>query len=481
MLLVLIGVAGVVLSNQARVDADWVEHTLQVEKQIGQVLLTLRRAESSERAYIITRLREYREDYGEAAREVMPQFRELRSLMADNPAQARLLDQMQPLIERRLSDFANAISAVENNDRATAEAIVQNLEGKNSTDQIRTVAERMAAIESRLLKDRRAQSENSSSQWLGVTLGGALLVFILAALSIVILRRSMKERDEAEQTLVATNRNLEKIVEDRSGDLKDANEEIQRFAYIVSHDLRSPLVNIMGFTAELEVWRDDVLARLKAAEQEVPDVSNDQEEDGDEADVYELAGEFDESLAFIKSSIAKMDRLINAILELSRAGRREFHAESLDMDKLVESLADSLAHQAAESESEITVETLPDVRSDRLAIEQIFSNLLDNALKYLREGVPGEIVVSGYDEPLHVVYEVKDNGRGIDDKDYERIFDLFRRAGQQDKPGEGIGLAHVRTLVRRLGGRMTVKSEVGKGSVFTVTLPKYWAGERSAA
>src|SRR4030095_11210320 len=112
--------------------------------------------------------------------------------------------------------------------------------------------------------------------------------------------------------------------------------------------------------------------------------------------------------------------------------------------------------------------------SDRLALEQIFSNLIDNALKYLKPGVPGEIRVSGREKNRYTVYEVTDNGRGIDEKDHQRIFDLFRRAGVQDRPGQGIGLAHVRALVRRLGGTLSVSSKPGEGSTFTVMLPERW-------
>ncbi|MGY4288590.1 signal transduction histidine kinase [Bradyrhizobium sp. LM2.7] len=117
---------------------------------------------------------------------------------------------------------------------------------------------------------------------------------------------------------------------------------------------------------------------------------------------------------------------------------------------------------------------MPDIVSDRLALEQIFSNLIDNAIKYLKAGVPGAITVCGRTKFGYAIFEVTDNGRGIDPKDHQRIFDLFRRAGTQDKPGQGIGLAHVRALVRRLGGTMSVSSELNVGSTFTVTLPIKW-------
>ena len=138
-------------------------------------------------------------------------------------------------------------------------------------------------------------------------------------------------------------------------------------------------------------------------------------------------------------------------------------------------LKKTVKQMLAEANAEIRVAPLPSLFSDRLALEQIFSNLIDNAIKYLKPGVPGKIAVRGRTKLGFAVFEISDNGRGIDSKDHQRIFDLFRRAGVQDKPGQGIGLAHVRALVRRLGGTMSVASELGQGSTFTVTLPINWS------
>jgi len=165
--------------------------------------------------------------------------------------------------------------------------------------------------------------------------------------------------------------------------------------------------------------------------------------------------------------------LINSILKLSREGNRSFHPEYVSMDGLVKSIADNVAHQATEKGVDIVLEALPPLKTDRLAMEQIFSNLVDNALKYTQPGRPGQIRIRGRNNQTQVVYEVEDNGRGIAPEDHDRIFDLFRRAGQQDQPGEGIGLAHVRALVRRLGGYMTLKSQPGLGSTFIITLPRH--------
>ncbi|ACA14871.1 multi-sensor signal transduction histidine kinase [Methylobacterium sp. 4-46] len=240
-------------------------------------------------------------------------------------------------------------------------------------------------------------------------------------------------------------------------ELRESNEEIQRYAYIVSHDLRAPLVNVMGFTSELEALQEEIRGALEGHPQ-----------------AAQIDGDMSEALGFIRAAITKMEGLIAAILKLSREGRRNFRPEPLDMTAVIQGLADAQRHQADAVGARVSVAPgLPPITADRLAIEQIFSNLIDNALKYLSPERPGRIAVAAEAAPGdRVRFAVSDNGRGIAPQDHARVFELFRRAGAQDRPGEGIGLAHVKALVRSLGGRIEVASRLGEGTTFTVTLPR---------
>jgi signal transduction histidine kinase len=179
-----------------------------------------------------------------------------------------------------------------------------------------------------------------------------------------------------------------------------------------------------------------------------------------------------EAIGFIRSSTRKMDGLINAILRLSREGRRNLTAEPLAMDAVVSGLIDNVRHRLTEKGADAVIEgRLPDLSSDRLAIEQVFGNLIDNAVKYLSPKRAGAIVVRGRRDGGLLVYEIQDNGRGVAPGDQERIFELFRRAGTQDQAGEGIGLAHVRALMYRLGGTITCTSELDQGATFRLSFP----------
>ncbi len=258
------------------------------------------------------------------------------------------------------------------------------------------------------------------------------------------------------------------ITEQRQAEarLRESNEEIQSFTHIISHDLRAPLVNIMGFAGELAELRNDVSEALVG-----------------KSEAGRIDRDFEESLGFIKASVERMERLIAAVLRLSRDGRREFQIEALDMTRLLQVLADAQQHQAETVGAVVRVaKGLPLIDADRLAVEQVFGNLIDNALKYLDGDRSGRVEITGANVAGGFArFEVADNGRGIDPKDHTRIFELFRRSGSQDQAGEGIGLAHVKALLRALGGTITMSSQPGEGTTFSVTLPRAVEGNEAHA
>ena len=477
-LFVLTGISAgsVYLVNKAREDNQWVVHTIEVENQINSLLLEIRRAESSARGFLLTQAEGFKIDHEKAVAAIIPALDKLTRQSADNPAQRENAAKLSAAIETRLGQFAQEMEFIRQGQPDKAAALIREVVSTDATAAISKIATGMIQEEERLFRLRSENADRSQTFAASMTGIGSGLVVVLAMISTWLVRRSARARDEAEARLRDANVNLESVVDERTADLREANDEIQRFAYIVSHDLRSPLVNIMGFTSELEELGGDIFRRIGGLAQVSANgaplaPAGPGELDGADK---QLSEDFSEALGFIKTSIAKMDRLISAILNLTREGRREFQPVKIDTRELIEAIVSTLAHQAAEAQAEIHLEPLPDIVSDRLALEQIFSNLIDNAVKYLKSGVPGEIRIRGRTKLGYAIFEISDNGRGIDPKDHQRIFDLFRRAGTQDKPGQGIGLAHVRALVRRLGGTMSVSSELNAGSTFTITLPIAW-------
>jgi signal transduction histidine kinase len=485
LVLIAISVTSVLLVNRARDASSLVVHTVEVESQLANLLLEIRRAESATRAYLLTSAPQFLAEYETAAGNILPAANQLANISSDNPVQVENYTKLRRAIEQRLSEFARGIDRIKNNDVATSVKVLREGTATGAVQAIAEAGRDIRAEEDRLFAMRTRDADRAQVLASSVTIAGSSLVIALAGFSIFLVRRSSRARDEAETNLRDNNLNLEATVDERTADLREANDEIQRFAYIVSHDLRSPLVNIMGFTSELEELRGDIFKRIATLSREqsdaplVPENATDTAEPALEGADKQLSEDFTEALSFIKSSIGKMDRLISAILHLTREGRREFEPVWIDTKELMEGIVATMAHQALEAQALIRIDALPNIVSDRLALEQILSNLIDNALKYLKTGVPGEITVRGRTKLGFAIFEISDNGRGIDPKDHQRIFELFRRAGTQDKPGQGIGLAHVRALVRRLGGTMSVASELHQGSTFTITLPIKWSANRN--
>jgi PAS domain S-box-containing protein len=248
-----------------------------------------------------------------------------------------------------------------------------------------------------------------------------------------------------------------------TAEIAAANEEIKQFAYIVSHDLRAPLVNLRGFSAELRRALDGVLPLARQALNALPAADQRMAHDAIDEDIPEALG-------FIDSSVTRMDTFINAVLKLSRIGRRELAFRPLDPRPLVEEVLRTLAHQQAAHDATVTVADLPHVTADRTAMEQIFGNLLANAILYLVPGRPGRVEVGGTRGKTETTFWVRDNGRGIAAEDTDKVFAPFRRAGRQDVPGEGMGLSYVHTMVRQHGGRIWFESTPDVGTTFFFTL-----------
>ncbi len=183
---------------------------------------------------------------------------QLRRLTSDNPVQGRVIDEIIQLSTQRIEEFRKTIALAREEHADDAARIVREGTGREAMSHIDDLANQMRAEEDRLFALRTASADRSQSLAASMTGVGSGLVVLLAGISIFLVRRSTRARDAAEEQLRDNNLNLEATVDARTADLREANDEIQRFAYIVSHDLRSPLVNIMGFTSELEELRGDI-------------------------------------------------------------------------------------------------------------------------------------------------------------------------------------------------------------------------------
>ena len=443
-----------------------ISHSEQIRLVGKDVLILLINAETGQRGFMLTANPAYLDVYHTAINSLPDAMDEMERLIADDPVKVAHFATIKENYDDRLDLMAQTISLYGQGRIGEAVSLVRAGQGKELMDVMRANLVALDKIEARRLEESIHLSERAARWTVLGNLFAGVLILVLAGISIRLISRYVAELKRARRAVDEANSGLEHQVRERTAELVRANEEVQRFAYIVSHDLRAPLVNVMGYTSELAQVGTLVEAHISKLEQDHPELVG--------AEVaLAVREDIPEAVGFIRASTSKMDRLINAILKMSREGRRPLSPERLEMASLIKTMADAVNHQAEQAGGSIVVRDLPDLVSDRLVIEQVFGNLLDNAVKYRQPGRPLEVVIEG--EALDaktVVYRVRDNGRGVSSRDFERIFELFRRAGAQDQPGEGLGLAFVRNSVRRLGGSIEIESDVGQGSIFYIKLPK---------
>ena len=291
---------------------------------------------------------------------------------------------------------------------------------------------------------------------------------------IVELRRTQTEQRKAEQALKEAMLRTETINEQLAQAnlaLAQKNEENEMFVYSISHDLRSPLVNLMGFSKELSRASHDLRNQLikTSLSQEV------------QAPILALVDEeMAESIRFIQSGVARLNIIMNALLKLSRTGKLEYQSYPVDLKPMVVRIVESMRNTIGERNADVVIKDLPEVWGDPAALEQIFSNLIGNALNYLDPARPGRVEVGslivgekeGKQDSMFNTYYVRDNGLGIPENSKSEIFQLFRRFHPDRATGEGVGLAVVRRIIERHGGRIWFDSTEGIGTTFFMKLPK---------
>lgn len=250
------------------------------------------------------------------------------------------------------------------------------------------------------------------------------------------------ERALAVRRLRLENAELSRRVEERTAQLEAANKELEAFSYSVSHDLRAPLRHIGGF-AELLV----------------------QSASG-------LSDQNKRHLGLITDSARQMNQLIDDLLDFSRNSRQEMHQGEVNLQELMEKILQDVQPEIAKRKVVWKQSPLPAVRGDSALLRQVFSNLILNAIKYSRTREVAEIEIGCSDQSNgEVVIFIRDNGVGFDMKYADKLFGVFQRLHAADQfEGTGIGLANVRRIVTRHGGRAWAEARLNEGATFFVAL-----------
>ncbi len=259
------------------------------------------------------------------------------------------------------------------------------------------------------------------------------------------IRSVLSDIDELVKTreaLVQARGLLERRVKERTAELEEANREMEAFTYSVSHDLRSPIRAIEGFARMIE-----------------------KESGGD------LEKDLLRKFKVIRDNALKMGRLIDSLLDLSRLGRKELRFEPIDMNQAVSDVLKEIRGTITSDRLKIDVQPLPEIYGDRTLVRQVLYNLLSNAVKFTHKRKEPRIQIGGERDRHSITYYVRDNGTGFNMAYYDKLFGVFQRLHGAEYEGTGIGLAIVRRIVERHGGKVWAEAAENKGATFYFSLP----------
>jgi two-component system, sensor histidine kinase and response regulator len=418
----------------------WVQHTLLVRADADQALTLLTEAESGQRGFIITGAPQYLAPY-ETALKVLPALLDrLRILTADNPTQQINVARLDALVQLKLSNLRKAIAVRQGDGFQASARIVGSGAGKQIMDEARAAAATVDAEEDRLLDQREAIEATRARFAIIASLGGmAVAMALLGAATLLMARaigKRVTEREEALKVLLVAKEAAEA-----------ANRAKSEFLNNISHELRTPMSGILGMT---EMVLDS-----------------------------ELAPEQRENLELAKNSAEWLSGIIDNVLDFSslEAGTLTLETVPMNLQKTVDATIRSLAASAAKKGltlSSVLHPGIPDVvLGDPARMRQVLETLTGNAIKFTQRGevVLTAVASSHMTNEIAIRFSVSDTGIGIPAEEQQLIFRAFtqvdgsttRRFG-----GTGLGLAIASDLVRMMGGRIWVESEVGRGSTFHV-------------
>ncbi|HUC88600.1 MAG TPA: CHASE3 domain-containing protein [Candidatus Paceibacterota bacterium] len=414
----------------------WQRHSYDVVVEINKLETDLLNAETGQCGYVITGLDVYLEPYDNALLNIDKDFQGLQELTKDNAVQQGRLLTMRPLIDAKLADLKNSIALRKDKGLNVAVTGVLTEKGKQIMDSIRVIMADIQTDEANLRQSRVNDTNQTIAMIKSILIWGGI-IGLLFYLLVNYLINIFVMGNLVEKPLLAR----EKLALDEA--LK-ANKEMEAFSYSVSHDLRAPLRAIDGFT---QILVEDYGEKLDDEGKRVASV--------------------------IRTSTVQMGKLIDDLLSFSRLGRQEVNKNSVAMYTLADDVYKELKKATPEKDIEFIISKIPDTKADINMMRVVWTNLLSNAIKFTSKNEKPKIEVGSSSDNTTTTYFVKDNGAGFDMKYIAKLFGVFQRLHSSDEfEGTGVGLANVKRVIERHGGKVWAEGKVGEGATFYFTLPK---------
>lgn len=400
---------------------------------LGSVREALDAAESGHRRYLVTGDESYLRPYRNLAEQMPEYLRYLRGLTSEDAEQQTRVETLERLIARQLGAEAEAITQREKHGYQAVRHLALSGAAKAELEGIQRLMMELDAAEQRSLVLRVAQSAGSTRNTIALLGLGALMQLLLLAFVYFLIHHDVTER-----------RRVAKELQTRGELLQAANKELEAFSYSVSHDLRAPLRHIDGYAALLSKSAGEALS--------------------DKARRY---------LQTISDSAKQMGQLIDDLLVFSRMGRQDMLRTTVNLDQLVTTVLHDLRLDLQGRTISWTIQPLPNVLGDPAMLRQVFMNLISNAVKFTATRTNAEITIGATNRSLsEAEIFVRDNGVGFDMQYVDKLFGVFQRLHRNDEfEGTGIGLANVRRIIHRHGGRTWAEGALDQGATFYFSLP----------
>ena len=410
----------------------WVAHSHEVVAELEGLAASLAEAESVWRGYISSGDPAYLKERDAVLIRLDQHLQATKQLTLDNPAQQSRLRELDSTLEKRHEQINELIALAQSQGLATAQRAPLSEDVHKATLQVSAQIDQLQREETELLVKRRGDDAAWANGLIAVFI--VLLVSVISVLVWLGLRVRTETRARARHAEALDRLNLS---------LEAANRELESFSYSVSHDLRSPLRAIDGYSLMLE---EDYAPQLD-----------------------ETARRY---IKTIRAGSQRMAALIDDLLTFSRLSRQSLNRQTVDMNTLVRRAVAEVLESQPEPKPAVNIAQLPSVPGDPALLRQVWTNLISNAVKYSAKSATPEVQIRAATEGRQVRYEVQDNGVGFDMKYADKLFGVFQRLHSMDEyPGTGVGLAIVQRIINRHEGAVTAKGERGKGATFGFTLP----------
>jgi len=428
--------------NDSTEYATAVEHTHEVLRKSEELISIIKDYETGQRGYLITKERTFLEPYIRAEKEIQGVYATLKEEIKDNPAQLKRLDTLRIAIFEKIQLLRYNIKQLERKEEFNGKTF---LLGKDKMDNIRTIVNRFQITERKLLEERRATKLENDKQVSSFLTLLSIFSFVLLIISFLLIFLELKKRIKFQHQL-----------ENKIEELNRSNADLEQFAYVSSHDLQEPLRKIRAFS--------DRLVRKHTLN-----------EDGKD------------TLDKIISSAERMQTLINDLLDFSRlVKKKESSFQEVDLQLVINRVVNDLSIKIEEKKAHLIIGKMPYLWGIPFQINQLFLNLISNALKFTKDEVPPVITISyekvrgeevsgiekiRKDRDYHKI-KVIDNGIGFEDQYAEKIFVIFQRLHARNHyEGTGVGLAICRRIMTNHNGFIFAKSQINEGASFTLYFP----------